>query len=148
MSKKDPEERPEETLEEKTARGLAELQAKEEEQKYSRYRSRFHAALRYGAQRGLLKSVAWSTVKVQTIGIENTKRLPDNFIVVANHSSHLDAPLILGTLPADKARVAAEEAVVTTGDALDLRVGLVGLEHVAAAHRPAGHRRHRSRRLP
>lgn len=116
-----------ETMDEKIARGQAELAAKEEERKYSRYRSRFHAGLRYGAQRGLLKSVAWSTVKVEIIGRENTKLLPDNFIVVANHSSHLDAPLILGSLPADKARYVATGAAADYFYDVAWRRGLTAL---------------------
>jgi len=124
---KDDDETSEETLDEKIARGATGRAAKDEERKYSRYRSRFHAALRYGAQRGLLKSVAWRTVRVSIIGLEHTEKLPDNFIIVANHSSHLDAPLILGSLPADKARYVATGAAADYFYDVAWRRGLTAL---------------------
>lgn len=81
-----------------------------DEKKYSRYTSGFHAALRFVAQRGLLKAVAWSVVDVTVIGTEKLRGLGKSFVVVANHSSHLDTPLIMGSLPRDKARYLAAGA--------------------------------------
>ncbi len=64
-----------------------------------RFRSRWLAILRFVLQRGLLKSVVWTTTKVTVQGRENLSGLKAPFIVVANHSSHLDAPLVFGALP-------------------------------------------------
>lgn len=54
---------------------------------------------RYVAQQLLLKPLVWSLVDVHVHGKERLKKLEDPFIVVANHSSHLDGPLIIGSLP-------------------------------------------------
>ena len=75
-----------------------------------RFTSRAHAAARFVAQRLILKPVAWSTVKVTIIGRRDLARVPKAFVVVANHSSHLDAPLILGALPRRLARYLAAGA--------------------------------------
>lgn len=57
------------------------------------------ARVRKIAQRGLLKPLVWRLVRVTTKGEENIADLEAPFIVIANHSSHLDAPLIIGGLP-------------------------------------------------
>lgn len=62
--------------------------------------SRSAAAVRYVAQRGLLKSIVWTNTRVKVVGRERLRDLDGAFIVVANHSSHLDTPLIQGALPA------------------------------------------------
>jgi 1-acyl-sn-glycerol-3-phosphate acyltransferase len=61
--------------------------------------SRSAAAVRYVAQRGLLKSIVWSNTRVRVEGRERVEAIEGAFIVVANHSSHLDTPLIQGALP-------------------------------------------------
>ena len=101
--------------------------AAEEEGKYARYTSRFHAALRFVAQRGLLKSVAWSAVSVTVIGLEKLKGLGKSFIIVANHTSHLDTPLIMGSLPRDKARYLAAGAAADYFFDVTWRRGLTAL---------------------
>ena len=78
--------------------------------KYDQFDSPGLAATRFVAQRGLLKAVVWSNTRVRVLGRENLKGLEGAFIVVANHSSHLDAPLIMGSLPRPLARYLASGA--------------------------------------
>ncbi|MFC6360233.1 lysophospholipid acyltransferase family protein [Luteococcus peritonei] len=55
--------------------------------------------MRTGAQYLLLKPAVWRLVDVQVHGTEHLDGLEGAYIAVANHSSHLDAPLIMGSLP-------------------------------------------------
>ncbi|WP_432559303.1 lysophospholipid acyltransferase family protein [Granulicoccus sp. GXG6511] len=64
-----------------------------------RYRSKSHRAARFVAQQLLLKPTVWALVDVTVHGKERLRHLEDPYIVVANHSSHLDSPLIIGALP-------------------------------------------------
>lgn len=64
-----------------------------------RYTSRTNAAARTAAQMLLLKPAVWRIVQVQVHGTENLNGLDGPFIATANHSSHLDAPLIFGSMP-------------------------------------------------
>lgn len=64
-----------------------------------RFRSPALTAARFVAQRGLLRPLVWRLVRVTVTGHERLRGLKGAFIVVANHSSHLDAPLIFGALP-------------------------------------------------
>lgn len=75
-----------------------------------RFTSRLQAAARFVAQRGILKPVLWSVVSVTVLGRERLAGLGRGFVVVANHSSHLDAPLIMTTLPRRAARYLAAGA--------------------------------------
>lgn len=47
----------------------------------------------------MLKPLIWGLVDVKVHGKERLKHLEDPWIVVSNHSSHLDSPLIIGALP-------------------------------------------------
>jgi len=76
----------------------------------SRYTSRGHAGLRFIAQRGLLKPVVWSLTSARVYGRENLDGVRPPYIVVANHSSHLDAPLIMSGLPRKHTRYLASNA--------------------------------------
>jgi 1-acyl-sn-glycerol-3-phosphate acyltransferase len=65
---------------------------------------------RAGIQRGLLKPVVWSQTRVSVQGLEYLEGLRGPAVFIANHSSHLDTPLILGSMPrrfADRLAVGA-----------------------------------------
>ena len=65
-----------------------------------RYSSAANMAARNAAQMLLLKPAVWSLLKVSVHGVEHLESLGDKgFVVVGNHSSHFDAPLIIGAMP-------------------------------------------------
>ncbi len=78
-----------------------------------RFTSRPRAAARFVAQRLILKPVVWTVTRVTVLGRPKLPDVAGSFVVVANHSSHLDAPLILGALPWKRART------LSTGAAAD-----------------------------
>ncbi len=96
-------------------------------EKAKRFTSKSRAAARFVAQRGLLVPVAWSTVKVEVHGVKNLKGVGKSFIVIANHSSHLDAPLIMGSLPMRMSRYLAAGAAADYFFDVWWRRGLTGL---------------------
>ena len=75
-----------------------------------RFTSPTVAGVRFVAQRGMLKPLVHTLVKVSVHGESNVADLKAPFIVVANHSSHLDAPLIIGWLPRRLSRYLAAGA--------------------------------------
>jgi 1-acyl-sn-glycerol-3-phosphate acyltransferase len=70
-------------------------------------RTRVGTAVRMGVQRGMLKPTAWTQTRPVVEGVEHLDGVAGPVIFVANHSSHLDAPLILGSIPARLARKTA-----------------------------------------
>jgi len=77
---------------------------------HDRFNSPYQAVARFLAQRALLKPLIWSLTRVTVIRSEKLKDLKGGFVVVANHSSHLDTPLIVGSLPRPLARYLAAGA--------------------------------------
>lgn len=73
----------------------------------SKYRSRTRAAFRFFLQRVLFRGLVRSTI-TQTVTIAPAvRRLNGGFLVIANHTSHLDAPIIAQSLPRNQSRFLA-----------------------------------------
>jgi 1-acyl-sn-glycerol-3-phosphate acyltransferase len=70
-------------------------------------------AVRTVLLRGILKPTVWSQTAPAVEGTDYLEQLPGPCIFVANHSSHLDTPLILGSLPS---RFAHRIAVAAAAD--------------------------------
>jgi 1-acyl-sn-glycerol-3-phosphate acyltransferase len=77
---------------------------------HDRFNSRGQAAARFVAQRAMLKPLVWRLVTVTILGTERLADVHGGYVVVANHSSHLDTPLIVGSLPRKLSRYLAAGA--------------------------------------
>ncbi len=97
------------------------------ETRFDRYTSKPVAAARWVAQRVLLGAVIRSVTTVHILGRERLSGLRGAFVVVANHSSHLDAPLIVTTLPRRLARYIAAGAAADYFFDVRWRKGLTAL---------------------
>ncbi|MDR0397792.1 MAG: 1-acyl-sn-glycerol-3-phosphate acyltransferase [Candidatus Nomurabacteria bacterium] len=79
--------------------------------KASRYKSPWRAAVRFVLQRGILKPIIYAILNVKVEGKENLQKLGSKpFILVANHSSHLDVLLCTFSLPWARAKSLAAAA--------------------------------------
>lgn len=63
------------------------------------YFSKSHRALRKAIRKGLTRPVITAVVASSVIGQDLVRDLKGSFIVVGNHSSHLDAPMMFSMLP-------------------------------------------------
>lgn len=75
-----------------------------------RYTSESTALARTGAQILLLKPAVWRLVDIEVHNQGLLENLEAPFVVVGNHSSHLDAPLIIGSMPRRLAKFLATGA--------------------------------------
>lgn len=115
--------------------------------RFDRYTSKSMAAARFVAQRILLGGVVRGVITVRILGRDRLAGLRGAFVVVANHSSHLDAPLIFTTLPRRLARYLAAGAAADYFFDVRWRKGLTALFfnafpiHRAGLNRPASEAR-------
>lgn len=84
--------------------------ARDVEPDNSRYTSRLQATTRQTAQLLLLKPALLKLLRIHVHGLANLDNLESPFVVFGNHSSHLDAPLILCSLPGRLSRFVATGA--------------------------------------
>lgn len=92
-----------------------------------RFTSPLNVLATTAAQQLLLKPAVWSAVSVHVHGVEALDGAEAPFIVIANHSSHFDAPLIMGGLPRKLSRrlatgVAADTFYTTWHDAATIQL--------------------------
>ncbi|MCU1406913.1 MAG: 1-acyl-sn-glycerol-3-phosphate acyltransferase [Glaciihabitans sp.] len=116
--------------------------AEASEPEHDRFNSPLQAAARFVAQRGLLRPLIWSLVRVTIIDVDRVKNVKGGFIVVANHSSHLDTPLIMGSLPRKMARYLAAGAAADYFFDVWWRRGLTALFFNAFPVRRVGSSKH------
>ena len=115
--------------------------------RFDRYTSKPMAMARYLAQRVLLGGVVRTILTVRIMGRERLDGLRGAFVVVANHSSHLDAPLIFTTMPRRLARYLAAGAAADYFFDVRWRKGLTALFfnafpiHRSGLNRPASEAR-------
>lgn len=66
----------------------------------AKYRSFWRRGLRTVAMQGIFRGIVTSQVSVNVEASPRLEELQGRFVLVANHSSHLDAPVLVQNLPA------------------------------------------------
>jgi 1-acyl-sn-glycerol-3-phosphate acyltransferase len=89
---------------------------------------------------GGLRPIIWHYVHPKVYGLENLEELSPPFLLAPNHSSHMDTPLVLMSLPTELRRrtlVAAASdyffASRLLGDFVSLAMGAVPIDRVASS---------------
>lgn len=70
----------------------------------AKYRSRGRAALRFVLQRGIFRVVVRSAITPTSVVHRRVRTVRGPYVLVANHTSHVDAPLLAQSLPWSQAR--------------------------------------------
>ncbi|GAA5180716.1 hypothetical protein GCM10023322_13650 [Rugosimonospora acidiphila] len=85
----------------RTPRSAADHQPPDEPREFPTGWARTPAArvARRGLQRGVLTPLTWSQTRPEVTGREGLDATKGPVVLIANHASHLDTPLILGSLP-------------------------------------------------
>lgn len=68
------------------------------------YKSRWRSAVRMVLQRGFFRTLVRSTITQSVHADPAVSRVKGAFVLVANHTSHLDAPMLMQGLPRKQAR--------------------------------------------
>lgn len=79
----------------------------------AKYRSRWRAAARFVLQRGIFRLVVRSAITPTSVVQRRVRSVRGPYVLVANHTSHVDAPLLAESLPWSQARF------LSTGVAFD-----------------------------
>lgn len=72
---------------------------REQDPPTGRYHARWHRALRFVAQRLVLRPVVSAFTRTTVEGVDNVQGLSAPFVLVANHCSHLDTAVAISRLP-------------------------------------------------